>query len=56
MSDMPDKLEEKLERNSEAYRLNKLLDILLQADLKCLDEICLKMAKNQPAHSPDKIS
>lgn len=47
MDDKSDKLEKKIEQDSEVYRLNKLLDIILQADLRCLDEICAKMSKKE---------
>jgi hypothetical protein len=35
-----DKLEEKTEKDYSEYRLKRLLEILLEADLKRLDELC----------------
>lgn len=34
------KLEEKTEKDYSEYRLKRLLEILLEADLKRLDELC----------------
>lgn len=45
MDNVNDKLEKKFEDDSRNYRLEKLLDILLQADLKRLDDICAKRIK-----------
>jgi hypothetical protein len=36
------KLEEKREKDFAEYRLKRLLEILLQADLRRLDELCQK--------------
>lgn len=49
MSEMRGRLESKLEHESESYRLNKVLEILLQADLRRLDELCSKAEKSDAA-------
>ena len=50
MSESQGKLESKLEHDCESYRLNKLLEILLQADLCRLDEICSKATISDNMH------
>jgi len=41
------KLEEKSQKDNSEYRLKRLLEILLEADLKRLNELCQHMKDNQ---------
>ena len=46
MYDKKEKLEEKTEKDYSNYRLERLLEILLSADLKRLDELCQNEKNN----------
>jgi len=50
------KLEEKTEKDYSEYRLKRLLEILLEADLKRLNELCQNEKDDKMPRSLKKIS
>ena len=51
MYDKKEKLEEKTEKDYSDYRLERLLEILLSADIKRLNEICQNEKSNMKPSS-----